>query len=221
MRWLIDGYNLMHAVGLMNQARDLTPDRFRKLRAKFLERLVGGLGPIEAHLCTVVFDASRPPPDRVPRDRYKGITILYATAVPAADDMIEDLIDRHPAPRSLAVVSSDQRIRHAALHRKARALTSDQFLDELDRMRHARESRKKERDNLSRLPSREEEARRDGLTEGESAYWMQVFGELESAPETSEALRGLDPGMIPTEDELAALEREVEAELNRRFGPRS
>jgi predicted RNA-binding protein with PIN domain len=223
LRWLIDGYNLMHANGLMSQSVGLTPEQFRKLRVRFLDRLVDGLGMVDAHQCTVVFDATKPPPDRVPRDRHKGLTVIYATSVPSADDAIEDLIDRHPSPRTLTVVSTDHRIRSAAAHRKARALTSDQFLDELDRMRAARRAQAKprERDDAPRPPSREEEARRDGLTEGESAYWMQVFGELESDPETSEALRGLDPGMIPTEDELAALEREVEAELNRRFGPRS
>ncbi len=59
MRYLIDGYNLMYAGGLLG--KKLGPERFRKARLRFLNDLAATLGAIDAHQTTVVFDASDAP----------------------------------------------------------------------------------------------------------------------------------------------------------------
>ncbi len=59
MRFLIDGYNLMFALGLLGKR--VGPDGFRRVRTRFLNELDDALGAVEAHLTTVVFDASEPP----------------------------------------------------------------------------------------------------------------------------------------------------------------
>ena len=66
MRLLIDGYNLMYAVGLLGKR--LGPDGFRKVRQRFLNDLADALGAVEAHQTTVVFDAAAPP-DNVPSEQ--------------------------------------------------------------------------------------------------------------------------------------------------------
>src|SRR5438093_12747477 len=110
MRTLIDGYNLMHAVGLLG--RRFGPDGFRRARLRFLNDLAAALGPVEAHQTTIVFDAAAPP-EHAPREStHKGLTVLFAVGDENADERIELLIAQHSAPKSLTVVSSAHRVRH-------------------------------------------------------------------------------------------------------------
>src|SRR5207302_1583757 len=112
MRILIDGYNLMYALGLPGKRHG--PDGFRKVRTRFLNDLAAALGAVAAHQTTVVFDASHSPV-HLPRESiYKGMTIVYAVDDDSADERIEQLIAAHSAPKLLTVVSTDHRIRQAA-----------------------------------------------------------------------------------------------------------
>src|SRR3954467_12446391 len=104
MRTLIDGYNLMYALGLLGKR--LGPDGFRKVRTRFLNDLAAALGAVEAHQTTVVFDAADPP-GHLPREStFKGITVVFAVDDDDADERIERLIAAHSAPKGLTVVSS-------------------------------------------------------------------------------------------------------------------
>ena len=130
MRTLIDGYNLMFALGLLGKRHG--PDGFRKVRTRFLNDLATALGAVSSHQTTIVFDASDPP-GHLPREStYKGMTIVFAVDDESADERIERLIAAHSAPKSLTVVSTDHRIRQAANRRRARALTADVFWQELE-----------------------------------------------------------------------------------------
>lgn len=200
MRILIDGYNVMYAVGLLGKR--LGPDHFRKARQRFLGRLARALGAVDAHQTTVVFDAATPPEEFPAVASFQGITVIYAVGDENADARIEQLIAQHPAPKSLTVVSSDQRIRHAAARRKARALTADAFLDQLEAP---------PRPAAPSAPA--EPARERALSARESAYWQEVFADVDDDPATQEALHQA-PALLSDED-IAAIEREVERE----FGP--
>jgi predicted RNA-binding protein with PIN domain len=202
MRTLIDGYNLMYALGLLGER--LGPDRFRKARTRFLNTLADALGAVEAHQTTVVFDASVPLAHLPSQTSHRGITIVYAVDDDDADTRIEHLIAEHPAPKLLAVVSSDHRIRQAAARRKAEALTTDAFLDRLDAARTRRP------DPVPVLSS-EERARHTGLSPAETALWLEVFRDVQDEPDAEEAL-GLG-GFIPSDEEIARIEREVENEF--------
>ncbi len=61
MRWLIDGYNVMHAGGRLGPK--LGREGFRRARRRFLNELAATLPSEEAEHTTVVFDASVPPGD--------------------------------------------------------------------------------------------------------------------------------------------------------------
>jgi predicted RNA-binding protein with PIN domain len=203
MRLLIDGYNLMFAVGLLGKR--FGPDGFRKVRQRFLNDLAAALGPIEAHQTTVVFDAAAPPDDGPRELVHKGITVLFAVDDDDADSRIERLIAHHPSPRTLTVISSDRRIRQAATRRKARVETADAFWSKMeDRRNGAR----------SRLPtpadSPEERARLHGLAPEESREWLETFRHVVDEPGASEALGA--GGFIPTDEEIARIEREIEEE---------
>ncbi|WP_422926568.1 NYN domain-containing protein [Singulisphaera sp. PoT] len=206
MRFLIDGYNLMHAQGLMGKRFGL--DGFRKARTRFLNDLHDGLGPIEAHLTTVVFDALDPPREQPREMKHKGISVIYAVSEDSADDRIEQLIAKHSSPKNLSVISSDNRIRIAASRRKAKVFSADEFLEFL-------QSRRRQREEPSK-PLKPEPPRERLLSEAESAFWQEEFRSLEELPETREVFQ--NPLGIPTDAEIAEIEREIEREFERRYG---
>lgn len=86
-------------------------------------------GPI-----TVVADG-RPKPLRAAESPVPEVELVFSSQAPgshrSADDLIIHLIDHSSAPRRLTVVSSDRQIRAAARRRRARSLTSDDFIDQL------------------------------------------------------------------------------------------
>ena len=92
MRTLIDGYNLMYALGLLGKR--LGPDGFRKVRTRFLNDLAAAMGAVAAHQTTVVFDATDPPGHLPSESTHKGLTVIYAVGDESADDRIERLIGR-------------------------------------------------------------------------------------------------------------------------------
>jgi uncharacterized protein len=201
MHYLIDGYNVMYAAGLLGKR--LGADRFRQVRSRFLNDLADALGPLESHLTTVVFDAAQAPDDVPNTLSHKGISVLFAVDSESADERIEQLIAHHSAPKSLTVVSTDRRLRTAATRRKAHAVTADAFLVTLD-------DRRNQRKTATAPPQPPQPTRDVTLSPEESAYWLREFRELDSAPETREAL-GNESEML-TDAEIAKIEREVEDE---------
>lgn len=201
LRILIDGYNLMYAIGAM--PRNTAPDALRKLRHRFLNELGALIPPIDAHQTTVVFDASVVLEHLPKSHQQKGMTVLFAVGDDDADSRIEELIRTHSSPKNLTVVSSDLRVRQAATRRKARGVKSEDYWAEL-------KAKKLKPEGRPAPPTREEKARDEGLSESESAYWLAEFGHLESAPETRQALKPSD--FVPTEEDIARIVREVENE---------
>ena len=97
MRYLIDGYNLMYAGGLLGKR--LGPDGFRKVRTRFLNDLADALGPLDAHQTTVVFDAvdrARRPRPRSRRTRGSRSSSPSTTRTPTSGS--SELIAAHSAP---------------------------------------------------------------------------------------------------------------------------
>src|SRR5690242_3414586 len=109
MRYLIDGYNLLHAIGLLHGKAG--PNGLEKARLALLSRLCGDHAD-DAIAVTVVFDASGAPPGAAAEDSYRGIHIYYALDS-SADDLIETLIQRDATPRQLTIVSDDHRLQQA------------------------------------------------------------------------------------------------------------
>src|SRR5205807_1016138 len=115
-----DGYNVMHARGLMD--RKFGPDGLRKARHRFLVDLADSLDQADAQATTVVFDA-RTPPDHLPnRQKLRGITIIFAVGDESADARIVSMINAHSAPKSLTAISTDRQIRQAAERRKSKVM---------------------------------------------------------------------------------------------------
>lgn len=125
--FLIDGYNLIHFVGLLGGKA--VPGDVERSRRRLLDLLRAGLKGRPVHL-TVVFDASRGA-GAISVDEH-GITSVFAPADREADDIIEDLIREAAVPRRLTVVSDDHRLQQAAQRRGATAMKCTAFLDWLE-----------------------------------------------------------------------------------------
>ncbi len=126
---IIDGYNLMHASGFARLKYG--PGDLERQRNRFLSKLAGLLTESERVLSSVIFDAfeSRSNDDRV--NQFEGLTYEFALSGEDADSLIEELIQKHSAPKQVLVVSSDHRLQKAARRRKARSIDSDKYWNNL------------------------------------------------------------------------------------------
>jgi hypothetical protein len=171
MRYLIDGYNLLHALGLGSR---LGPTGLEWARLRLL-RLLRETHGDEASDVTVVFDAAGARPGATAEQDYRGIHVLFAVREVEADDLIEQLIRRTSAPRGLTVVSDDHRIQQAARRRDCVALGCAAYLDFLDHKRHPQPPRPPE------APAKPEE-----VSPEEAQYWLREFAGLGKEPDTKE-----------------------------------
>jgi predicted RNA-binding protein with PIN domain len=155
MPTLIDGYNLLHALGLLAGRRG--PHALESARASLLQRLRSS----GASGVTVVFDAAGAPPG-APREVSHG-DIRFVFARETADDLIEELVRRASAPRSLVVVSDDIRLRKAAQRRGCAVLGCVDYCERLTAPPPA-------------APA-PDPAGKPEVSPGETERWMGVFGE--------------------------------------------
>ncbi|MHC4159544.1 MAG: NYN domain-containing protein, partial [Planctomycetota bacterium] len=94
-----------------------------------------------------------------------NLEVFFAGLGSDADTIIEDKIKANTAPRRLTVVSSDRRVQSAARARKATAVKSIIFWNDLcKRLSHRKKT------------PREPAAKREGLTESETEHWLKIFG---------------------------------------------
>ncbi len=162
MPTLIDGYNLVHAAGILS--RNIGPGTLQRARDGLIGFLKASMDEAERAGTTVVFDAQAAPADLPTEQICDGLRVLYALGYPTADALIEELIRTDSAPRRLVVVSSDQQIRRAAKRRRATAVESEPWYDDLRRRR--RESLVSKADPTEKPES---------STEAEVEYWLKEF----------------------------------------------
>ena len=126
MRYLIDGYNLLHAIGLARKAGGRAA--WDRARVTLLDWLVYRHGKTAANV-TVVFDAQNAAGGRL-EEHHRGLCVVRHGGK-TADDVIEEFLRAEPSPETLTVVSNDQRIRDAARRRGAAISTCVEYVDSL------------------------------------------------------------------------------------------
>ncbi|WP_425398354.1 NYN domain-containing protein [Aeoliella sp.] len=133
MRLLIDGYNLMHATYLFGSGN--SAGTLHGAREAMLAFLASALSAGERRGTTIVFDAAGAPPGLPKTVHHDHLTIRYAREYADADALLEEIIERHRAPRGLTVVSSDHRVQRAARRRGCKYIDSDVWYRELSTRR--------------------------------------------------------------------------------------
>jgi predicted RNA-binding protein with PIN domain len=153
---IIDGHNLLHSiVKLSDEADSINDVQLCWIISKYL-RTIRTKGEI-------IFDGTGPR-DKTPFDNIANLEVCFAGLGKDADAVIENKIKANTAPKRLSIVSSDRRLRDAARARKATAIKSDVFWENL----HKQLKRKK--------PIKEPEAKHMGLSESETKQWLNFFG---------------------------------------------
>lgn len=167
MSLLIDGYNLLHATGIVGRRGGLQASREALLRF-----LAAAVEPAERPRTTVVFDAVEAPPGLPRTVSFEHMTVRYASDYPDADALLEELIAANHVPRQLLVVSSDHRVQRAAQRRRARFVDSDVWFAEAVRRRRR-----------IAAPAKPTVIRPSGkLSADETAYWLAEFDADVSSP---------------------------------------
>jgi uncharacterized protein len=176
--YLIDGYNLLFAMGVLTRRGG--PTRLEKARERLLGLLAGAFGD-EASSVIVVFDAANAPRGATEVQEFRGLQVRFAVRQDEADDLIEDLLRRDSTPKKLTLVSDDHRLQQAARRRSCQVQGCDDFLDWLDRRRQPQAP--------PRAPTPE---KRERLTAAETQRWLEEFAGLADDPGFKELFEPYD-----------------------------
>ena len=152
MPLIIDCYNLLHAT---------KPAGLAGLDESGLCRLLGSSVWREKRI-VVVCDGTADPLG-LNESTEPDVELVYAGRGQTADDLIINMIARDSAPKRLTVVSSDRQIRKAARLRRAKSVTSEQFLRELPK-------------SIRSQSSRQDKTQDKPLSEHQVQQWLKAFG---------------------------------------------
>jgi len=153
---IIDGHNLLHSIQKRGEESESISD-------VGLCRIIGRYLKLTGQNGEIVFDGTGPR-DTSGFDNISNLEVFFAGLGSDADTVIEDKIKVNTAPKRLTVVSSDRRLRDAARARKATAVKSEVFWNNLRRQLSRKEAFK------------EPTAKRRGISEGETKQWLKFFG---------------------------------------------
>lgn len=185
MALLIDGYNLLHVTDIFGEAGPGTD--LHRARLALLNFLAAAISKKERMHTAIVFDASGALPGLPRLIHHQGMTVHFAPRDSDADEMIEDLLEKHRSPKTLLVVSADHRVQRAARSRGAKYVDSLEWYTA-------------KRAEMRAKNTKEKPCQASGnLTSEELAYWMQQFGE---APPVEEPDSIFPPGYGEDLEEL-------------------
>ncbi len=159
MTFLIDGYNLMHATGILGVGTPV--GGLERARKRFLDWLATASKERTA-LLRVVFDAQSAP-KQSPESDHRGVRVLFSFRQ-TADDLIEELLAVEKMPAQVTVVSNDTRLQAAGKRRGTGVYTCEQFVDWL--ITDA---------NESPSPPLQPDKPEQSATEDEMAAWLSAF----------------------------------------------
>lgn len=166
-RFLIDGYNLLHAVGMPARVERGQLQRHR-------ERLLALIHERHAHDgVTVVFDAHHAPKNVGREQTILGIRVIFADGV--ADERIHEILAHDSAPRTLTVVSSDNQVQESARRRGAKSLSAQAFLDDMTPPAPPR----------ARPPEKP-------VADADRQHWLDVFQSIDDADDFKK-MQSIDP----------------------------
>jgi predicted RNA-binding protein with PIN domain len=173
MPFLIDGYNLLHASGVFGRG----PGTLENARLALLNFLSIHLEPHDLKYTTIVFDAKDAPPGLPDTYDLQGMTIRFARGYSDADALLEEMIAAHTTPRRLTVVSSDHRVQRAGRKRRATAVDSDVWCNQLVSQFRERRHNQSSADDTPK--SWEKPSGRDSAEVLADGDWQKEFADID------------------------------------------
>jgi uncharacterized protein len=128
-RTIVDGYNVLFSSPWLQRGRG--PGWLEQARGRLVRGLAHCLDERARAETQIVFDARQAPPEGPREQSFSGLTVTFAVGYDQADDLLEQLIRRHPQPKLLTVVSSDLRIQRCARACRANWVGSPEWLQPL------------------------------------------------------------------------------------------
>ena len=169
---IIDGYNLIHAIGLLPAAgRGVRYEAgvLEHAREQWLTLVIKDLPESWRPETTIVFDALEPPEFLPNSYQRSGVHIVFARDYQDADEMIIEMVQNAQRGEPVVVISSDHRIQATVRRRHFIYRDSDQWyfggMQLPERSQNADSKKKKEKPNPD-AP----------LSEEETAFWLKYFG---------------------------------------------
>lgn len=195
MSLIIDGYNLMHAAGILPAGSGARPGAgsFERSRLALLNFIAETVAESELSTTTVVFDAAMAPPGLPRTLTHRGLTVQFSKGYNDADELIEELIRKSTSPRRLTVVSSDHRLHRAAKRRKAQAIDSDVWHAQVIALRNRPQ---KDRPAAPQKPAAP-------VTLSEVEFWLKKFTEPSPKSPWPKSPGPRSPNRLPTKPKSA------------------
>ncbi len=160
MRYLIDGNNLMHALGMVRQG--MNTHNWESAQRNLFDWLVARVLTF-GEVC-VVFDFENRYSEK---GDYQGLEILAARPPQKADEVIQLLVKETLHPHALIVVSNDMDVRTSGKRKGVRGLRSFEFIDWVDNLpkKKAQQTQAKGAKSRSQVLSEEED----------KEFWLKKF----------------------------------------------
>jgi uncharacterized protein len=173
---LIDGYNLLFHSQLVGRGRG--QGWLQRARERMFALLASRLPESQLGKVTIVFDASQRTESQPQACSVRGMQIVFASEHPEADDLLEELIRSHSAPKQLLVVSSDLRVQRSGKVRRAMVIDSESFLDRCESgyYLHAQQSQGREKPRRDSVEETSPQEQQLGLSKEEVEFWLKEFG---------------------------------------------
>ena len=155
---IVDGHNLLWSIHkTYADIGTITEIHLCRVLSKYLQ--------LTRENGQIVFDGIGPR-DKDHFQTISNVEVLFAGPNIDADTVIENKIKANTAPKRLKVISSDRRLRSAARARKALSVKSDVFWNQVVSCLR----------NKAKTRPQEPLAKRHGLTESETDWWLEYFG---------------------------------------------
>ncbi|MDO4570388.1 MAG: NYN domain-containing protein [Planctomycetia bacterium] len=209
MLCVIDGYNLIYALGLLPAgARRMTyvPGKLAAAREALEGLLLRGLSSGVLRETLVVYDALEPPQFLPSAYVVKGMQVVFAKNYSSADELILETLKKHSKKDNITVVSSDHRIQAHAKRLKMAYYDSDEWYYGGMPIVGVSKGKKKRAEAKTSLSSSPRQKNTDKISQEEMDYWLTIFGDSgetsrnDSSNAQAPSRRGVPPrneGKVP------------------------
>jgi len=176
-RLIVDGYNLLFELGWIPNALprpDDSPVTLQECRNRLASEIASRLPEAMVGKSLIVYDSSESPKGLPVRQMLRGIHIGFSVQYNSADEAIQEILQYHPTPKRLVVISSDHAVQRKAKARGAQCFDSEHWEKALE---HLQVQAGKSGGTVGKPPVDPDDAfKSQSLAEGEQAEWLRKFG---------------------------------------------